>query len=96
MAWGGIRLPGSLTVQVAPNYSELSKDIIDWFDKMTEANEQKITVLETESHLISALEDSLFSQAEEAPEVLTKISLDSCPFPVKLPKRFKARHINGS
>ncbi|MEH7226794.1 GNAT family N-acetyltransferase [Bacillus sp. JJ1566] len=96
VAWGWVKLPGSLMFQVDPNYSELSKDVIDWFEKMTETNEQTITVLETESHLISALEDSLFNPVEEAPEILTKISLDSCPFSVKLPDKFKARHIKGS
>ncbi|MEI3605691.1 hypothetical protein SPD48_08300 [Pseudogracilibacillus sp. SE30717A] len=59
VAWGWIKLPGSLMFQVDPNYSELSNDIVDWFDKIIETNEQKVTVLETESHLISALEDSL-------------------------------------
>lgn len=31
---------------------------------MAEADEQKVTVLETEPHLISALEDSLFNHPE--------------------------------
>jgi len=93
VAWGWIKLPGSLMFQVELNFTELSKDVIDWFDNMTETNEQMVSVLETESHLISALEDSLFTPLEEAPEVLTKISLDSCPFPVNLPDGFKARHL---
>jgi ribosomal protein S18 acetylase RimI-like enzyme len=95
-AWGWIKRPGSLTLQVDPNFSELSKDVIDWFDKMTETKEQRVTVLETESHLISALEDSLFNPLAETPEILSKISLDSCPFSVELPDKFKARHIKGS
>lgn len=96
VAWGWIKLPGSLTFQVDLNFSEVSKDVIDWFDKMAETNEQRVTVLETESHLISALKNSLFNPLVETPEVLTKISLDSCPFPVELPDKFKARHIRGS
>ncbi len=96
VAWGWVKLPGSLMFQVDPNFTELSQDVIDWFDKITETNEQRVTVLETESHLISALEDSLFTTVKETPEVLTKISLDSCPFPVKLPDKFNARHIKGS
>lgn len=96
VAWGWLKLPGSLMVQVDPHFKTLSKDIINWFDKMTETNEQRVTVLETESHLISALEDYLFNPLEETPEVLSKISLDSCPFPVKLPDKFKARHMKGS
>lgn len=95
-AWGWIKLPGSLTFQVDPNYSELSKVVIEWFNKMTETDEQRVTVLETESHLISALKDSLFTPLAETPEILSKISLDSCPFPVKLPDKFNARHIKGS
>ncbi|MBS4219585.1 GNAT family N-acetyltransferase [Bacillus sp. FJAT-49711] len=94
VAWGWVKLPDSLMFQVDPNFSELSKDVIEWFDT-TEANEQRVTVLETESHLISAIEDSLFSPLEETPEVLTKISLDSCPFPVNLPDGFKARYLKG-
>ncbi|MEH7385442.1 GNAT family N-acetyltransferase [Bacillus sp. JJ1521] len=94
VAWGWVKLPGSLMFQVDPNFSELSKDVIDWFDKMTETDEQRVTVLETESHLISALKDSLFNSLEETPEVLSKISLDS-PFPVNLPDEFKARHLKG-
>ncbi|HEX7065424.1 MAG TPA: GNAT family N-acetyltransferase [Bacillales bacterium] len=96
VAWGWIRLPGNLTLQVDPNFPEVAKCVIDWFDKMAETNEQRVTVLETESHLISALRDSLFNPLVETPEILTKISLDSCPFPVTLPNRFKARHIKGS
>ncbi|WP_405098647.1 GNAT family N-acetyltransferase [Oceanobacillus sp. FSL H7-0719] len=96
VAWGWIRLPGSLTFQVNPSYSELSKDVIDWFDKMTAANEQKVTVLEKESHLISALEEASFTPLAENPEVLSKISLDSFPFSVELPDEFKGRHIKGS
>lgn len=95
VAWGWVKLPGSLMFQVDPNFTELSKDIIDWFDKMTKTNEQRVTVLEAESHLISALEDSLFTPLEETPEVLSKISLDSCPFPINLPDEFKARHLKG-
>ncbi|MEH7237968.1 GNAT family N-acetyltransferase [Bacillus sp. JJ1562] len=95
VAWGWIKLPGSLLFQVDPDFPELSKDVIEWFDKITETNEQRVTVLETEFHLISALEDSLFNPLEETPEVLSKISLDSCPFPVNFPDEFKARHLNG-
>jgi ribosomal protein S18 acetylase RimI-like enzyme len=96
VAWGWIKQPGHLTFQVDPKYSALSKVVIDWFDKLTETNEQRVTVLETESHLISALEDSTFSLLDETPEILSKISLDSCPFPVTLPEKFTARHIKGS
>ena len=95
VAWGWVKLPGSLMLQVDPDFAELAKDVIDWFDKITETNEQKVTVLETESHLISALEDSLFNPVEETPEVLTKISLENGPFPVNLPDGFKARHLKG-
>lgn len=96
VAWGWIKLPGSLMFQVNPDYAELSKEIIDWFDQMTETNVQRVTVLETETHLISALEDSLFTPIVETPEVLSKITLDSGPFPVKLPNTFTARHMKGT
>lgn len=96
VAWGWIQKPGELICQVDPDFPEMAKDVIDWFDKITKTNEQKVTVLETESHLISALEDSLFNPLAENPEVLTKISLDSCSFPVQLPDKFKGRHIKGS
>ncbi len=95
VAWGWVKLPDNLMFQVDPKFPELSNNVIEWFDKMTEANEQRVTVLETEFHLISALEDSLFSPLEETPEILTKISLDSCPFPVHLPDGFQARHLKG-
>lgn len=94
VTWGWAKLSGNLMFQVDPNYSELSKDVIDWFENVTETDEQRVSVLETESHLISALEDSLFTPLEETPEVLTKISLDS-PFPENLPDEFKARHLKG-
>ena len=95
VAWGWAKLPGSLMFQVDPDFAELAKDVIEWFDQTTETNEQKVTVLETESHLISALEDSLFNPVEETPEVLSKISLDNGPFPVSLPDGFNARHLKG-
>lgn len=94
VAWGWVKLPGSLMLQVDPNFPEVTNEVIDWFDKVTESNEQKVTVLETESHLISALEDSLFNQLVETPEVLSKVSLDRGPFPVNLPPGFKGRHLN--
>jgi len=96
VAWGWIKLPGKLIFQVDPNFSQLSKAVIDWFDKVVDTNEQKVTVLETESHLISALEEASFNPLLETPEVLSKISLDSCPFPVKLPQNFQGRHMRDS
>ncbi|GIO28323.1 GNAT family N-acetyltransferase [Ornithinibacillus bavariensis] len=95
VAWGWIKQPDNLMFQVDPNFPEVSKDVIEWFDKMTEANEQRVTVLETESHLISALEDSLFKPLKETSEVLMKISIESGPFPAYLPDEFKARHLKG-
>ncbi|MGP4080672.1 GNAT family N-acetyltransferase [Pseudalkalibacillus sp. R45] len=96
VAWGWIQIPGELICQVHPKFPEVAKDVIDWFDKITKTIEQKVTVLEKETHLISALEDSLFKPSEQKPEVLNKISLDGCPFPVQLPDKFKGRHIKGS
>lgn len=96
VAWAWIQTPGELICQVDPDFPEVAKDVMDWFDKTTETNEQKVVVLETESHLIAALEDLLFDPLEETPEVLNKISLDRCPFPIQLPDGFKGRHIKGS
>ncbi len=45
VAWGWIQKPGELTCQVDPNFPEVAKDVIDWFDKITKTNEQKVTVL---------------------------------------------------
>ncbi|MCZ8539846.1 hypothetical protein [Psychrobacillus psychrodurans] len=95
VAWGWIQNPGELICQVDPDFPEVAKDIIDWFDKITITNEQKVIVLETESHLISALEDSLFNPLAENPEVLTKISLDSCSFPVQCQISLKAAISRG-
>ncbi|TDQ39823.1 GNAT family N-acetyltransferase [Aureibacillus halotolerans] len=96
VAWGWIQTPGELICQVDPNFPEVAKDVIDWFDKTTKTNEHKVTVLETEPHLISVLEDSLYHPLPGNPEVLTKISLDRFLFPVHLPDKFKGRHIKGS
>ncbi|WHT49554.1 hypothetical protein QNH10_08615 [Sporosarcina thermotolerans] len=95
VAWGWAKLPDSLMVQVDPDFGELAKDVIDWFDKITEINEQKVIVLETESHLISALKDSRFKIVEETPEVLAKVSLEDGPLSINLPDGFKARHLLG-
>lgn len=94
VAWGWIKLPGSLMFQVDPNFPNVSKEVIEWFDKVTETNEQQVTVLETESHLITALEDFSFYQIDELPEVLLKISLNR-PFQVHLPDKFITRHLKG-
>ncbi|MGM0834685.1 MAG: GNAT family N-acetyltransferase [Bacillota bacterium] len=96
VAWGWIQTPGELICQVHPDFPEVAKGVIDWFDKITKTNEQKVTVLEKETHLISALEDSLFKPSVQKPEVLNKISLDGGPFPIQLPDKFKGRHIKGS
>ena len=56
---------------------------------------QKVTVLETESILISALEDCRFNAYVDTPEILTKISLGRCPFLTNLPNNYKGRDIKG-
>lgn len=95
VAWGWIKLPDSLMLQVDPNFPEIANVVLDWYDHTTETKDQIVTVLETESHIISALENSSFTSFEATPEVLSKISLEHCPFPVTLPENFTARHLRG-
>src|SRR5690625_5619202 len=55
-----------------------------------------MNIIQNQSILNSDLEEASFNPLLETPEVLSKISLDSCPFPVKLPQNFQGRHMRDS
>ncbi|MFD1608744.1 GNAT family N-acetyltransferase [Oceanobacillus luteolus] len=95
VAWGWIELPDNLIFQVDPNFYEVAMDVLDWFDENIETNEKKVSVLDKETHLISTLQDALYTPLKEAPYILSKISLDRCPFTVQLPDKFIGRHLQG-
>lgn len=67
VAWGWAELPGSLNLAVDPARPALAKEILDWFDGVAGAGERTCVVLETEDHLIAALEAAGYALRTGAP-----------------------------
>jgi hypothetical protein len=55
LAWGWIELPDTLNVAVDLAYPSLAGEVIAWFGRVGEGERLSCLVLETETHLISAL-----------------------------------------
>jgi ribosomal protein S18 acetylase RimI-like enzyme len=66
-AWGWAELPGHLDLHVDIAYPELAGDVIEWFEAVATGSERSVTVLETEHHLVVALEFAGYRPVTEAP-----------------------------
>jgi hypothetical protein len=55
-AWGWVELPGHLDLYVDPTHPELADEVLAWFEAIATGHERTVTALETEEHLIAALE----------------------------------------
>jgi ribosomal protein S18 acetylase RimI-like enzyme len=66
-AWGWTELPGHLDLHVDPAHPELARDVLAWFETVATGSECSVTVLETEGHLVEALEGAGYRLVTEAP-----------------------------
>jgi predicted N-acetyltransferase YhbS len=67
IAWGWLEQPGHLEWCVEPERPEVAADVLAWSDKVTHTDQRTCTVLETESHLTSALDAHGFAPQLDLP-----------------------------
>lgn len=93
-AWGWVELPGHLDLHVDPAHPELADDVLAWFETMAASSERSVTALETEGHLIAALDRAGYRPVTDAPFFQhCVIDLDgSLPLP-HLPEGYRARAV---
>lgn len=92
VAWGWLAQPGGLLLVVDPVRPELADTVVEWFRGRAEGPKLVSGVLETETHLLAALESAGFRQDEDAHFYTHHwISLDDLPEPV-VPDGLTLRH----
>ncbi len=95
VAWGWLAQPGHLLMSVDPARPELAETVVDWFRNTAEGPELAAGVLETEQHLLDALESAGFRQDDAAPYYTHHwISLDALDKPV-VPDGLTLRHVGA-
>ena len=67
MAWGWIELPDHLDWHVDPAHPELASDVLAWFEAVATGADRTVTVLDTEQHLVAALERAEYQPVSGAP-----------------------------
>jgi GNAT superfamily N-acetyltransferase len=93
-AWGWVELPGHLDLHVDPAYPELAGDVIEWFEAVATASERSVTVLETEHHLVAALERAGYQPVTEAPFFQHCLTDLGGPFTaLEMPAGYRARAV---
>ena len=93
-AWGWIELPGHLDLHVDPAYPELAHDVLAWFETIATGSKRSVTVLETEEHLVTALERATYRRVTAAPFFLhCLIDLDESLPPPPLPGGYQVRAV---
>jgi ribosomal protein S18 acetylase RimI-like enzyme len=92
VAWGWAELPGHLDLHVDPAHPRLADEVLAWFAAIATGCERSITVLESERHLIAALERAGYRPMITAPFFQhCAIDLDeSLPLP-QLPGGYRVR-----
>jgi GNAT superfamily N-acetyltransferase len=94
VAWGWVELPGHLDLHVDPASPELADDVLAWFESIATGSERTVTTLETEGHLIAALDRAGYRPATDAPFFQhCVIDLNgSLPLP-RLPEGYRVRAV---
>jgi len=67
VAWGWAELPGHLDLHVDAAYPALADAVLAWFATIATGSERTVTVLETERHLIAALERARYRPVTDSP-----------------------------
>jgi GNAT superfamily N-acetyltransferase len=95
-AWGWTEPPGHLDLQVDPAHLELAPDVLAWFETVATGSERLVTVLETEGHLVAALERAAYRPMTEAPFFLhCLIDLDGTLAVPQLPEGYRVRAVRA-
>ena len=95
LAWGWIELPDALNLVVDPARAELADEVIAWFERMGEGERLSCMVLETEAHLVAALERAGYEPNRDAPYFTHHhMTLDALDSPVT-PDGFTLRHVHA-
>ncbi|HEU4946866.1 MAG TPA: GNAT family N-acetyltransferase [Kribbella sp.] len=93
VAWGWAELPDHLSLVVDPARPELAAEVLDWFRRVAGADRLSCAVLETEPHLVSALEEAGYRPDDQAPFFTHHdLSLDNLE-PASVPAGFTVRHV---
>jgi ribosomal protein S18 acetylase RimI-like enzyme len=92
VAWGWLEQPGHLLMTVDPSRPELAETVVGWFRATADGPELAAGVLETEKHLLTALESAGFRRQDDGPYYTHHwISLDALADPV-VPDGLTLRH----
>ncbi len=95
-AWGWTELPSHLDLHVDPDYPELAHDVLAWFETVATDSEHTVTVLETEGHLVAALERAAYRPVTDAPFFQhCLIDLDESLAIPQLPEGYCVRAVRG-
>lgn len=94
LAWGWAELPGHLDLHVDPARPQLAAAVLAWFDEVTAGADRSVTVLETEGHLVAALDGAGYRPLPKAPFFQhCLLDLDQ-PLPTpRLPKGYRLRPV---
>jgi len=94
LAWGWAGLPGHLDLHVDPTRPQLAAEVLAWFEQATAGSQRSVTVLETEAHLVAALDRAGYRPRAKAPFFQhCLLNLDrSLPAP-RLPDGYRLRAV---
>jgi GNAT superfamily N-acetyltransferase len=90
IGWGWLHLPGHLYVAARPTNPEVVQEVLAWFEREAEDDELSVDVLDTETHLTSALRARGYIERESGPFGLhTRLDLARMPGKPLLPTGLK-------
>lgn len=93
VGWGWVELPSHLNLAVDPAHPSVAREVLDWSDTVAGPGERTCVVLQTESHLIVALDAVGYEQRIEAPFFTHhNLSLTRLTSP-SLPPGYTLRHV---
>jgi GNAT superfamily N-acetyltransferase len=80
VGWGWIHLPGHLYIAVRQGRDDVVSGIFDWFERTATADRLSIDVLDTEPHLVAALDARNFRRREGGPfDLYVRLDLERLP-----------------
>jgi acetyltransferase (GNAT) family protein len=95
LAWGWVELPDALSLAVDPARPELADAVIAWFERVADSERPSCMVLETEAHLVSALERAGYGPDRDAPYFTHHhMTLGALASPI-MPDGFTLRHVHA-
>lgn len=96
VAWGRVEPPNHLGLHVDPAHPEVAHAVLDWFETVTARPGRTVTVLETEQHLVTALQRAGYQPLTDAPFFLhCVVELDHLPAAVPLPDGYRCRAVRA-